>query len=98
MNGNTKLTNSHLMVIEVCRTATAWARVYKNRAMYTKGKMFFETRSVPLKYSDMKVAACAAGILVDAYWIVRMGGFQRHSLKAVLVDTEGNEQEIIIVI
>lgn len=50
-----KVNTSKLLVIEVCRTARAWTRVYKNQREYNAGRMLLETSSGPKSLSDRQL-------------------------------------------
>lgn len=50
-----KINTSKLLVIEVCRTAVAWTRVYKNQRAYNDKNMLLETASGSKSLSDRQL-------------------------------------------
>jgi hypothetical protein len=50
-----KIKTSNLLVVEICRTAVAWTRVYKNQRARAAGRMLFETSHGSKTLSDRQL-------------------------------------------
>jgi hypothetical protein len=87
-----------MLIIEVCRTQSNWARVYKNRRAYNAGKMFFETssRSGHFSRSDRQIARDALKVMVEIFYLVHFDGAPRRDFEVLVISEDDTEKKIKI--
>lgn len=87
-----------MLVIEICRTSSNWARVYRNKRAYNSGKMFFETNSKPGRHSrsDRQIARDALKIIVECFYLVRHDGAPKRDFIVLVIPEDDLKTEMKI--
>lgn len=85
-----------MLVIEICRTQSNWARVYKNMRAYNSSKMFFETASKKGNFSrsDRQIARDALKIIIECFNLVHYDGAPKRDFY-VLVISEDDTKKVM---
>jgi hypothetical protein len=87
-----------MIIIEICRTASNWARVYKNRRAYNAGKMFFEISSKPGHFSrsDRQIARAALKVMVEIFYLTHYDGAPRRDFEVLVIAEDDTEKKMKI--
>lgn len=80
------------LVIEICRTAKAWTRVYKNIPAYNKGKMLFETSSTTKTASDRQLARRTLKTMADIGGLIGYEGSRERNQRVWVIDEEDRQK------